>query len=80
MQPLIFVSSNCISKIKLFPTVFPVFSQVRWKKIPKRKPRWLPMAPTKVFRIPQKMYVPPDEKQLEDDMLEEYYRNLESLR
>ncbi|GBM23566.1 hypothetical protein AVEN_196642-1 [Araneus ventricosus] len=54
--------------------------QLRWKKIPIRKPRWLPMAPSKLFRIPEHPYVPPDEKQLIEDLLEEYYRKIESLR
>ncbi|CAL1298831.1 unnamed protein product [Larinioides sclopetarius] len=54
--------------------------QLRWKKIPIRKPRWLPMAPSKLFRIPQHPYVPPDEKQLIEDLLEEYYTKIVSLQ
>ncbi|KAF8774731.1 putative 28S ribosomal protein S26 like protein [Argiope bruennichi] len=57
-----------------------IFVQLRWKKIPIRKPRWLPMAPSKLFRIPEHPYVPPDEKQLIEDLLDEYYRKIESLR
>ncbi|GFT69390.1 probable 28S ribosomal protein S26, mitochondrial [Nephila pilipes] len=54
--------------------------QLRWKKIPKRKPKFLPTAASKLFRIPEHPYVPPDEKQLIDDLLEEYYRKIDSLR
>lgn len=54
--------------------------QLRWRKEPKRKPKWLPTAPSKVFRIVEHPYESPEEKQLKLDLLEEYYRKLESLR
>lgn len=73
-------SLNCLTKLKVIRSNIFVCTQLRWKKEPKRKPRWMPMAKSKVFVIHEKMYVPPDERQLEDDLLEEYYRNIESLR
>ncbi|XP_035224180.1 probable 28S ribosomal protein S26, mitochondrial [Stegodyphus dumicola] len=58
----------------------PVTTQLRWKKIPIRKPMWLPTAPSKLYRIPEHPYVPPDEKELIAELLEEYYCKVESLR
>ncbi|PRD26052.1 UNVERIFIED_CONTAM: mRpS26 [Trichonephila clavipes] len=75
--------SNICNILKLRESCITVPSisiQLRWRKIPKRKPRYLPMAPSKVFRIPQHPYVSPDEQQLRDDLLDEYYTKVESLR
>lgn len=82
MHSLIFASYNCFSKMKLLPNILPISTQVRWKKKTGgwRKPRWLPMAKSKVFRIPQHPYVAPEEIQLQKDLLEEHYRILGSLR
>jgi len=73
-------SLNSLTKLKVIRSNIVVYTQLRWKKEPKRKPRYLPMAQSKVFVIPEKMYVPPDEQQLADDLKEEYYRHLNSLR
>lgn len=82
MHPLIIASYNCFTKIKLLPTILPTSTQVRWRKKTGgwRKPRWLPMAKSKIFRINQHPYEAPEEAQLRNNLLEEYYRILTSLR
>ncbi|XP_015928974.1 small ribosomal subunit protein mS26 [Parasteatoda tepidariorum] len=58
-----------------------IYNQLRWRrKEPKRKPLWMPTAKSKLFRIPQHPYVSEEEKDLIDDLLDEYYIKLESLR
>ncbi|KAG8190127.1 hypothetical protein JTE90_026695 [Oedothorax gibbosus] len=57
------------------------YVQLRWlKKEPKRKPKWLPTAPSKLYRIIEHPYVSPEEKQLQLDLHEEYYTQIESMR
>lgn len=80
MHPLILSNYNMFSRVKLLPRVLPVTYHIRFRKTPKRKPRWLPMAKSKVFRIPQHPYVPPEQKELELELLDEYNRIIESLR
>lgn len=80
MFPLTAGSYNSIARLRLHSMILSACNQVRWRKPPKRKPRWLPMAACKVFRIPQHPYVSPEEKQLEDDLLDEYYRKVDSLQ
>jgi len=48
---------------------FAGLQSVRWR----RKPRWLPTAPSKVFRVPERHVLPNDEK-IEWQRLNNNYR------
>ncbi|KFM82070.1 putative 28S ribosomal protein S26, mitochondrial, partial [Stegodyphus mimosarum] len=77
-----FVLNKCFRCVRAADVrlAVPVITQLRWKKIPRRKPKWLPTAPSKLYRIPEHPYVPPDEKELILELLDEYNRKIESLR
>lgn len=66
-------------KLKLIHSFGPTIP-VRWKMNMKRKPKYLPVAPSKLYNIPEHPDVPYEEKKLDEDLLYDYYTKLNSLR
>ncbi|CAN7996870.1 unnamed protein product [Ixodes hexagonus] len=54
--------------------------QQRWKRIRLRKPRWMPIAPTKLFNIIEHKPADPDETKQLKHLHDLYYTEMKSLR
>jgi len=57
----------------------PIFTIIRHKEY-RRKPLWMRTAKSKLFRIPQHPYFPPEEKELIAKLEDEYYIKINSTR
>ena len=75
------------SAAKLLPsTTNTVLSQqVRFKKtgkwiVPHRKPRWIPMARSKMFKNPPESLIPVEEQKMIKDLTEEYMMRMRALQ
>ena len=75
------------SAAKLLPTTTKtVFSQqVRFKKtgkwiVPHRKPRWIPMARSKMFKNPPESTIPLEEQKMIKELTEEYMMRMRALQ
>ncbi|XP_054716587.1 probable 28S ribosomal protein S26, mitochondrial [Uloborus diversus] len=73
------VATRLLTRNELFISM-PSCVQLRWRKIPVRKPKWKPMAASKLYRIPKHPEVSPEEAELHVNLMDEYYRKVESLR
>ena len=61
-----------------------VSQQVRFKKfgkwiVPHRKPRWVPMARSKMFKNPAESIIPLEEQQVISSLTEEYMTRMRAL-
>ena len=59
--------------------------QVRFKKfgkwiVPHRKPRWIPMARSKMFKNPPESLIPKEEQKLIENLTVEYMRRMSALQ
>ena len=76
---------NCAARL-LPSTGSPVLSQqVRFKKmgkwiVPHRKPRWIPMARSKMFKNPPESLIPLEEQKMIVSLKEEYMRRMRALQ
>eukprot|EP00092_Neocalanus_flemingeri_P011643 GFUD01012545.1.p1 GENE.GFUD01012545.1~~GFUD01012545.1.p1 ORF type:complete len:230 (+),score=97.52 GFUD01012545.1:121-810(+) len=79
------MSLHLISSMKLVPSSTALLcQQVRFKKrgkwiVPHRKPRWIPMARSKMFVDPPKSLVPKEEQEHIAELQEQYMRRMKAL-
>lgn len=80
MNKLLLLNFRNILYRRQFFIIRDVTTSSRYKKPRIRKPLWLPVAASKLYRIPEHPYVPQDEKDLILELLDEYYIKVDSLR
>ena len=75
------------SAVRLLPTTTSkaVCQQVRFKKtgkwiVPHRKPRWIPMARSKMFKNPPESLIPLEEQKMIKELTEEYMMRMRALQ
>ena len=75
------------SAVRLLPatTNTVVCQQVRFKKtgkwiVPHRKPRWIPMARSKMFKKPPESLIPVEEQKMIKELTEEYMMRMRALQ
>ena len=76
---------NCAARLLPSTGNSVLSQQVRFKKmgkwiVPHRKPRWIPMARSKMFKNPPESLIPLEEQKMIVSLKEEYMRRMRALQ